>query len=211
MACTCGKNQHERAHGIEITGNFRATSERTPRYSHKSSCMLSCSSKSSQCPENKARSMRANRPEKSIQNEPKIVPGRCLGDIRGLPGASRKPVRADFQTQLKIYEKHEGFWEAPGRLGRPLGTQRDPKDRLKIDSLVEKRVPNVDSLSIFVHKAVVRGFSTIWYRFFTKNRRKIKEKLHLLFHTGACFLEHGDPHETSSFTIRKLLLVFFVF
>ena len=72
--------------------------------------------------------MRANRPKKSIQNEPKIVPGRCLGDIRGLPGASRKPVQADFQTQLKIYEKHEGFWEAPGRLGRPLGTQRDPKD-----------------------------------------------------------------------------------
>ena len=173
--------------------------------------MLSCSSKSSQCPENKARSMRANRPEKSIQNEPKIVPGRCLGDIRGLPGASRKPVRADFQTQLKIYEKHEGFWEAPGRLGRPLGTQRDAKDRLKIDSLVEKRVPNVDSLSIFAHKAGVRGFSTIWCRFFTKNRRKIKEKLHILFHSGACFLEHGDLHETSYFSIRKLLLVFFVF
>ena len=173
--------------------------------------MLSCSSKSSQCPENKARSMRANRPEKSIQNEPKIVPGRCLGDIRGLPGASRKPVRADFQTQLKIYEKHEGFWEAPGRLGRPLGTQRDAKDRLKIDSLVEKRVPNVDSLSIFVHKAVVRGFSTIWCRFFTKNRRKIKEKLHILFHSGACFLEHGDPHETLYFTMRKLLFHFLCF
>ena len=116
-----------------------------------------------------------------------------------------------FSDTTEIYEKHEGFWEAPGRLGKPLGTRRDAKDRLKIDSLVEKRVPNVDSLSIFVHKAVVCVFSTIWCRFFTKNRRKIKEKLHRLVHSGACFLEHGDPHETSYFTIRKLLLVFFVF
>jgi len=136
------------------------------------------------------------------------VPGRCLGDIRGLPGASRKPVQADFQTQLKIYGKHESFWEAPRRLGRTLGTQRNPKGRLKINSLVEKRFPNVDSLSIFVHKAVVRGFSTIWCRYFTKNRRNIKEKLHILFHSGACFLEHGDPHETSYFIARKLLFHF---
>ena len=104
--------------------------------------------------------MRANRPEKSIQNEPKIVPGRCLGDIRGLPGASRKPVRADFQTQLKIYEKHEGFWEAPGRPGRPPGIQRDPKNRLNFDFFVKK------------HIVFFIGFSSNFREKSTPNRRK---------------------------------------
>ena len=102
----------------------------------------------------------------------------------GLPEAG--PGR--FSDTTEIYEKHEGFWEALGRLGRPLGTQRDPKDQLKIDSLMEKRVPNVDSRSNFLHKAVVRGFSTIWCRFFTKNRRNIKENDKYFFMAALVFL-----------------------
>ena len=99
----------------------------------------------------------------------------------------------------------------PGRPGRPPGIQRDPQNRLNFVFLVKKRVPNVDSLSIFVHKAVFRSFSTSSLRFFTKNRRKVKEKRYVLFHNSACFFEHGDPHETSYFTIRKLLFHFSCF
>ena len=56
MACTRGKNQHERAHGIAITGNFQATSKRIPRDFHNSSLVSSCLLESSQ------------RPEKTMQN-----------------------------------------------------------------------------------------------------------------------------------------------
>ena len=175
MACTRGENQYERAHGIAITGNFRATSERIPRYFHKSSCMSSCPSESSQSPENNARSIpgKANRLEKSIQNRPKMVPRRCLGDTRGFPGASPGPVRACVHTELQIYEKLKASGGRPGYPRKPPGSQRDPKNRQKIDSLVKKDVPNRDYFSIFVHKAIFRAFPTISIRFFTKNLRKI--------------------------------------
>ena len=134
MACTRGKNQHERAHSITITSNFQATSKRIPRDFHKSSRTSSCLSESSQCPE---KSMPNPSPEKQIdpKNGSKRDPKRCPGGAWGTPGASRGLVRADFQTQLKIYEKNEGFWEAPRRPGRPPGTQRDPKNRQKVDIL----------------------------------------------------------------------------
>ena len=171
MACTRGKNQHERAHGIAITGNFRATSERIPRCFHKSSRMSSCPSESSQSPENNARSIpgEANRPEKSIQNRPKMVPRRCLGDTRGFPGASWGPVRACVRTELKIYEKLKASGGRPGCPGRSPGTQRERQNRQKIVFRWKKDFPNVASLSICVHKSIVRVFSTISLRFFMKN------------------------------------------
>ena len=110
----------------------------------------------------------ANQSEKSIQDRPKMVPGRCLGDTRGLPGASRGLVLACVQTGLKIYEKLKASGGRPGCPGKPPGTQRDLKNRQKIDLVVKKDVPNVDSLSIFVHKAVFRDFATILLGFFTK-------------------------------------------
>ena len=152
-----------------------------------------------------------NRPEKSIQNRPKMMPGRCLGDTRGLPGASGGSVRAVFQTQLKIYGKLKVSGRLPGHPRRPPGTQRDPQNHVKIDFLVKKGISNLDSSSFFLHEAVFNGFRTISLRFFAKNQRKNDEKRDVPFHRIACFFEHGDLHETSYFTIRNILFAFFVF
>ena len=114
-----------------------------------------------------------NRSEGSIQNQHKIVPGRCLGDTRGLSGAFRGPVQAGLQTQLKIYWKLKASGRLLGRPGMPTWTQRESKNHLKIYFLVKKNVPSVDSLSIFVPNAVFRNFSAIWLRFSTKNWWKI--------------------------------------
>ena len=152
-----------------------------------------------------------NRSNRSIQNQLKIVPGRCLGDTRGLSGAFRGPVQAGLQTQLKIYKKLKASGRLLGRPGTPQWTQREPKNHLKIYFLVKKNVPSVDSLSIFVHIAVFCDVSAIWHRFSTKILWKINLKARAIFHSSACFFEHGDPHETSYFTIRKLLFHFWGF
>ena len=109
-------------------------------------------------------------PEKSIQDRPKIVPERCLGDTRGLPGASRGPVRACVQAELKMYKKLKASGRHPRCPGRPPGIQRDPKNRQNINFLVEKGIPNAESLSICMHRAVFRAFGTISLRFFMENR-----------------------------------------
>ena len=47
---------------------------------------------------------------KPIQNSAREMPGRGLENFLG----PRWPFRAGFQTQLKVDEKIEGFWDAPG-------------------------------------------------------------------------------------------------
>ena len=69
----------------------------------------------------------------------------------------------------------------------------------------------VDFSSVFVHQACFHAFSTIFRRFFSKNRWKINEKNDTFFRIVACFFQHGDPHETLYFTIRKLLFHFSCF
>ena len=137
-----------------------------------------------------------------------MVPGRCLGDIQGLPEASRGPVRAGFQTQLKISAKLKASERRPGRPGRHPGKQRDPKNQLKTEFVVKKCVPNVDSPSIFEYKAVFYAFCKILHRFFTEKIMKINLKTCSCSQQRLYFFEHCDPHETSYFTIRKLLFHF---
>ena len=57
----------------------------------------------------------------------KLSPGGAWGVLRGLPGASRGAVRARFETQLKINENFEGFWEAPGTSREPPGDPEEPQ------------------------------------------------------------------------------------
>ena len=75
-----------------------------------------------------------NRPEKSIQNQSKMMPGRCLGDTRSLPGASRGSVRAAFSDAIENTRKFECFWEPPRTSreapGDPEGHQKSIKNRL---------------------------------------------------------------------------------
>ena len=110
-----------------------------------------------------------NRSAGSIQNQHKIVPERCRGDTRQLSGALWRPVQAGLQTQLKIYEKSKASGRLQGRPGTPQWRQRESKSHLKIDFLLKKNVPSVDSLSIFVPNAVFHNFAAIWHRFSTKD------------------------------------------
>ena len=96
----------------------------------------------------------------------------------------------------------------PGRPGRPLGTQRDAKNRPQNVFLLKKRRSKRGFSSLFVRKAVVQALCMICSWFFAKNRWKINEKNDAFFHSVARFFERGDPHETQYFTIWKLLLHF---
>ena len=95
-----------------------------------------------------------------------------------------------------------------GRLRRDLGTQRDPANSLKIKISLKKCDPNVDSLPIFVHKAAFNDFCVILHQIFTKNCWTFDGKFDVFLHIIACFFEYGAPHETSYFTMRKLLFHF---
>ena len=62
-----------------------------------------------------------------------MVPWRCLEGPPGPPWHLPGTVRARFQTQLKINEKNQGFWDAPGTSreapGDPEGSQKSIKSR----------------------------------------------------------------------------------
>ena len=64
------------------------------------------------------------------------------------------------------------FGRLPGRPGRPPGTQRNPKNRPKIDFLLKKGVPSVD----FCRFLCARPICTRFARFFIDFSRKIDEK-----------------------------------
>ena len=103
------------------------------------------------------------------------------------------------------------FVNFPGHPETPLGTLGDPKNSLKIDFLLKNGVPNV----IFRRFLCIKLVFTLLTRFFVDFSRKIDEKSMkkkmCFFRIVACFFQHGDPHETLYFTIRKLLFHFSCF
>ena len=115
------------------------------------------------------KSVCGNRPKKSIENPNKMVPGRCLGHPLWLPGASRAPVQAGFQTQPKINEEMEGFWDAPGTSWEAPGDPEGTKNRPQIVFFLKKCIPNVNLLWIVERNAIFRAFCAICHRFFMKN------------------------------------------
>ena len=145
------------------------------------------------------------------KNRRKILPWGRLGGPPGPSWGLPEASRARFRAQFTMNENNERFCEFSGSSrdgpGDPGGAQKIAKNRF----FAEKRRSNRDFSSIFVHQACFHAFSTIFRRFFSKNRRKINEKNDVFFHIGACFFQHGDPHETSYFTIRKLLFSFLHF
>ena len=107
MACTRGKNQHERAHGIAITGNFQATSKRIPRDFHNSSLVSSCLLESSQ------------RPEKAMQN---LSQGRLQRFRNWAQNWSRDSIESAWGTQ-------QCSWSVLGRPWRALEVPRESPKR----------------------------------------------------------------------------------
>ena len=142
------------------------------------------------------------------ENRRKIVPwgrlGGPPGPSWGLPEASRTRFWANFTMN----ENNERFCEFSGSSrdgpGDPGGAQKFAKNRF----FAKKRRSERAFSSIFVHKAGFHAFCMIFRRFFSKNRWKINEKNDAFFRIVACFFQHGDPHETSYFIIRKLLFHF---
>ena len=139
------------------------------------------------------------------ENRRKIVPRGRLGGPPGPPEAARRPLGLVFGRNSPWMRKMSDFVNFLGRPGTALGTLGEPKNSLKIDFLLKKRRSERAFSSIFVHKAGFHAFCTIFRRFFSKNRWKINEKNDTFFRLVACFFQHGDPHETLYFTIRKLL------
>ena len=98
--------------------------------------------------------------------------------------------------------------------GTSRGTQRDPKNRLKIDLLLKKGVPNMDFCCFFR----ARLFLVLWTRFFIKFRRKIDEKsmkksMHffiavLVFMSMATLTKHRILQCESYFSIFRVFVFF---
>ena len=88
-------------------------------------------------------SERGNPPGKSIQNRPKMLRWRCLGDAWGLPGASLGPPRDRSGPISGGNRKFMKKWEASARLpGRPEsfpGTEKSTKNRLFASKRRSKR------------------------------------------------------------------------
>ena len=144
----------------------------------------------------------------------KLYPGGAWGDPQGLPGASRGTVRACFQTQLKINEKNKGFGRLPGCPGRPPETQRDPKNRSKIDFLPKNDFPTVD----FRRFLCTRPFFTLLARLCIDFRWKINETsiektMHvftaaLVFLSMATLTKHRILRYESYFPIFRVFVFF---
>ena len=95
----------------------------------------------------------------------------------------------------------------PSCPGRPPETQRESKNRKK-SMFCSKRAFQTWFCDDFRTDNRLHVFRVIWHGFSTKETMEKWWKKHACFHSIACFFEQGDPHETSYFTMRKLLFHF---
>ena len=146
--------------------------------------------------------------------DPKWYPGGAWGDPRGLPGASRGTVRARFRTKLKIVEEKSDSGRLPGRPGRPPGTQRNPKNRPKIDFLLKKGVPNVYFCRFLRARPFFRHFARIFIDFSRKIDEKSMKKTMRFFTASLVFLnmatltKHRVLRYESYFSIFRVFAFF---
>ena len=95
------------------------------------------------------------------------------------------------------------FWSFPG-------TQRDSENPSRIDFSLKSVLQTCFFVDFRADNRFTRffhDFASIFHEKSMKNWWKNKA----FFHSIACFFEHGDPHETSYFTIRKLFFHFSYF
>ena len=149
--------------------------------------------------------------QRRSQIYPKWCAGGSLGDARGLPGASRGALRAGFQTQLKMHEKNDEFWKAPGTSWEaprdPEGLPKSTKNRF----FAAKGRSKHHVLSIFVQMTVLHVVFRDFALILREESMKKQWKKQCIFSQLRMFFEHGDPHETSYFTMRKPLIQFLDF
>ena len=139
-----------------------------------------------------------------MQNRTLRAPGGTSGAFLRPPGGRPPSFSGAIHHEWEKWAILWIFRVVPRRPWGPRGTPKFAKNRFFPEKWRSKR----DFSSIFVHKACFHAFCTIFRRFFTENRWKINEKKDTFFDIAACFFQHGDPHETSYFTIRKQLFRF---
>ena len=100
-----------------------------------------------------------------------MVPGRCPETPWSVPGASREPVQAGFQTQSKIDEKSENSGSSPGRPGRLPGDPEGPPKSTKNRFFAKNGIPNAN----FCRFLYGKPFFVFCTRFFFDFSRKIDE------------------------------------
>ena len=140
------------------------------------------------------------------------MPGRCLGDTRSLPGASRGSVRAAFSDAIENTRKFECFWEPPRTSreapGDPEGHQKSIKNRL----FGEKKTFQTWLIALFcLHKAMFHVFCSISLRLFTKINEKTEGKRDVQFHRSACFLNMTTFTKHRILRYESYFLLFLVF
>ena len=118
----------------------------------------------------------------------KLCPGGAWGVPRGLSGASRGTVRAHFETQLKINESFQGFWEAPGTSREPPGDPEGPQKSTPNRFFAKKGRSKREFSSLFARKAVVQPFCTFFSVFSRKIDEKSMEKTIHVFTASLVFL-----------------------
>ena len=129
-----------------------------------------------------------------VPGDPKIIEKavrNCTGAPRDLP--LKKRIRA-----LRFFSTSEAPWE------RFLDPGRDPK--MAQNRALERKVALRDVF--FVDFCRFSRFSRFLPQFCIDFGRKINEIFVVFFQFAYRFLQHGDPHETLYFTIRKLLFHF---
>ena len=160
--------------------------------------MLSCHSKN-QCIS--ARVRLEIDPKFSSKNRSKMVSERCSGDARGLLGAGPGRFSGATATWFKDSRILGGSQDAPGG---PRGTKGTPQiDRKSF--CFSKRSFQTWSLYQFLRiMHFSEHFAKKTYCSLTNFGQQNVEKSTRVFKAALVFLEHGDPHETQCFTMRKL-------
>ena len=120
--------------------------------------------------------------------DPKLCPGGTWGVPRGLPGASRGAVGHAVRCNWQLMKILKDSGRLPGRPGRPLGTQRDAKNRPQNDFLLKNGVPNVDFPRFLCARPLFRLCARFVPVFFAKNQWKFNEKTMYFFTVSLVFL-----------------------
>ena len=148
---------------------------------------------------------------KSIQNGALGIPGWRPASAWDLHWAFPPALLAGFQTLLQIHEENDEFWHDPVTSWKPPGDSEVIQKSKTNRFCGFQRRSKHDFCTILVEITVCTF--CVWFGivFSWKNVEKMMEKHMHVFYSIACFFEQGDPHETSYFTIRKLLFHFLCF
>ena len=142
------------------------------------------------------------------ENRRKIVPWGRLGGPPGPSWGLPEAARARFRAQFTMNEKNERFCEFSGSSrdgpGDPGGAQKFAKKRFLAKKTAFRTCFFVDFCARSWFPRFLHDFPSI----FLEKSMKDQWKNDAFFRIVACSFQHGDPHETLYFAMRKLFFHF---